>query len=154
MPGATGTGAPGRPWLQVVGARQGDPACPGGGGGYQDNRCGFNFAVDDCPCESRVAELCRMGLSAPLMRVANAIGIDAFLVVWRILDSEQGLHTDKGDIELHLRPFRSFMRYQRNRYIEALVRDGLSSHEIRERVRQVLCERISLRHVSRIARGT
>jgi len=134
-----------------VGARQTRSAPAGRGGGYQDNRCVLNF--DGCPCESRLAELCKMGLSAPLMRAAAAIGVDAFLILWRILDSDPSLHTEKGDIELHLRPFRSYLRYQRNRYIEALVEQGFSVTEIRDKVRRMLCERISLRHISRIATG-
>jgi hypothetical protein len=94
-----------------------------------------------------------MGLAAPWLRVADAIGTDAFLAMWRILDQEPSLHTERGDIEIHLRPFTSYLRYQRNRYIEQLHAAGRTPAEIREAVRLNLCERLSLRHIYRVLTG-
>mgnify|MGYP003350838351 CR=1 FL=1 len=71
-----------------------------------------------------MADLRAMGLPAHLLRAAEAIGADAFLAFWRIIDQEPSIRTDKGDIEFHMRPYRSYLRYQRNRYIEQLTRAG------------------------------
>lgn len=91
-----------------------------------------------------------MGISASWMRVAEVIGADAFLAMWRVLDADPSFRTDNGDLRLHLRPYRSYLRYQRNRYIEQLAAGGASAKDIRESVKLNLCERISLRHISRI----
>lgn len=94
-----------------------------------------------------------MGLASYWIRVAEAIGPEAFLQMWRILDGENALQSDRGDLEIRLRPYRSYLRFQRNRYIEALCARGLNVRQIQEQVRLELCEDISIRHISRIATG-
>lgn len=91
-----------------------------------------------------------MGISATWMRVAETIGFDAFLAMWRVIDADPACRSDKGDLELRLRPYRSYLRYQRNRFIEQLGASGKTAREIREIVKLSLCERISERHISRI----
>jgi hypothetical protein len=91
-----------------------------------------------------------MGLPSALVRVAEAIGADAFLAMWRIFDAEPLFHTEKGDLEVRLRPYRSYLRYQRNRYIEELSSQGYTPQQIREAVRLNLCEQIGLRHIYRL----
>lgn len=94
-----------------------------------------------------------MGLPAAQLRIARAIGVDAFLTVWRMLDEEPAYRTDKGDLQVTMRPFRSYLRYQRNRFIEALFAQGLDREQIRERVRLELCETLSKSHINRLCRG-
>lgn len=95
-----------------------------------------------------------MGLPAVWIRIAETIGFDPFLAAWRILDAEASVRSNKTEmIQPLLRPFRSYLRFQRNRYIEALAGRGLQPLEIQEAIKRDLCERISIRHVSRIARG-
>lgn len=94
-----------------------------------------------------------MGIQAPWLRIAEAIGPDAFLTVWRIADTEPmfrltGGAAERGYLQMRLRPFKAWHRYQRNRYIEALAGSGKSPAEIQEAVRLNLCEKISLRHIS------
>lgn len=137
-----------------VGARHGHPAPQAGGGGYQGTRgvSKFaNFAFGDR--DPRIDELRTMGLQARWIRIAEAIGVDAFLAMWRILDADPSVRTDKGDLEVTLRPYSSYLRFQRNRYIESLVGQGLGPREIQEAVKRELCEVISLRHISRLAGG-
>jgi hypothetical protein len=101
----------------------------------------------------RLAELRTMGIAAPWLRVADAIGVDAFLAVWRILDQESSFRSDQGDIVPRLRAYRSYLRYQRNRYIELLTSSGWTPQAIRDAVHLNLCERISLRHIYRVMSG-
>lgn len=103
--------------------------------------------------DPRLAELEQMGLRAVHLRVARAIGVDAFLAAWKLYDEDEGCRTDKGDLQISMRSYRSYLRYQRNRFIEALVAAGLTPKQIRARVRADLCESLHPRHISRIARG-
>lgn len=96
-----------------------------------------------------------MGIQAPWLRIAEAIGADAFLAMWRIADSEPAFRTvggaeERGYLQMRLRPFKAWHRYQRNRYIEALAAAGKSVAEIRAAVALNLCEEISPRHISTI----
>lgn len=93
-----------------------------------------------------------MGLPRLWLRVAETIGVEAFLAAWRVLDADPANHSERGDLELRLRPFRSYLRYQRNRYIEALASSSLSVKEIQVRIQRELGEQISQRHISRIGR--
>lgn len=135
---------------QGVGGRQGQVPPAGRGGGYQSTCTVSNFADFD----ERLEELRAMGLPARWIRIAETIGIDDFLAMWRILDSDQSIRSEKGDLETTLRPYSSYLRFQRNRYIEALVQQGLGVREIQAAVREQLCEVISLRHISRIKSGS
>lgn len=95
-----------------------------------------------------------MGLAAPWLRVAEVIGVDAFLAMWRLVDAEPAFAGDgSGMLDLRIRPYRSYLRFQRNRYIETLHAQGKTLEEIRELVRLDLCERISLRHIRRLVSG-
>lgn len=92
-----------------------------------------------------------MGMPEVWLKVAHSIGFDGFLLVWRILDAEESIRSDSDSaIEIRLRRFRSFERYQRNRLIESLVDEGLSDTVIRERVAVELGEELSLSHIGRL----
>lgn len=140
---------------QRVGGRQAGSPPAGGGGGYLGTYTGSNFAgAAPVTRDPRVDELRVMGLPAVWIRIAETIGFDPFLAAWRILDAEASVRSNKTEmIQPLLRPFRSYLRFQRNRYIEALAGRGLQPREIQEAIKRDLCERVSIRHVSRIARG-
>ena len=93
-----------------------------------------------------------MGLARAWLRVAEEIGVDAFHRVWKILDEEGQEEAPGQGIRICIRRYHSYLRYQRNRFIEALFAEGKSEAEIRRRVREELCEEISPRHISRICR--
>jgi hypothetical protein len=94
-----------------------------------------------------------MGMPAHWVKVAEGIGFESFDRMWRILDREPFLDSGRGYLELRLRPYQSYLRYQRNRHIEDLVRRGLTPREIMDQIKASLGEIVSIRHISRIARG-
>lgn len=132
---------------QGVGARQAQVHAPRGGGGY----------LDECTLpkdweEARLRELAEMGLPAIWIDVAKAIGYEPFLTLWRLLDAEYSRRTRQEShsmIVLELRRYRSFQRYQRNRFIEAMA-PLLTDQEIQQRVADELGEDLSIRHIVRI----
>jgi hypothetical protein len=94
-----------------------------------------------------------MGLPRVWLRVAEAIGIDAFLATWRILDADPSTWHNETILRVRLRPYRSYLRYQRNRYIEALTAQGLKPEEIQRRLQRQLGESVSHRHITRLGKG-
>jgi len=137
---------------QGVGGRQDEPPPPAGGGGYQDI-CGvFKFRPGDAPKkrDPRLDELIAMGMPRTWLQVAEAIGVDAFLQMWRILDADESLHEDNM-VQAHLRPYRSYLRFQRNRYIETLAALRVPTSTIRDMLKRQLGEEISERHIFNLA---
>lgn len=135
-----------------VGGRQGNSPIPSQGGGYP-NICNFlNFqpADDQKKIDPRLTELKKIGLRQGWIRVAEEIGFDAFLRVWRILDADPESYSSRGRLEIPLREYSTYLRFQRNRYIETLSDMGLDATNIRERLKDQLREKMSLRHISRI----
>ncbi|MBI3140988.1 MAG: hypothetical protein HYZ19_03890 [Rhodocyclales bacterium] len=100
--------------------------------------------------DPRLDELRRMGLQRVWIDVAEAIGIDAFLTMWRVLDADPMSWHNDTILRLRLRPYHSYLRFQRNRYIEALAAQGLRPDEIQVRLQRQLCESVSVRHIQRL----
>jgi len=100
--------------------------------------------------DPRIDELRQMGLQRVWLEVAEAIGVDNFLMMWRILDSDQASICDDGRLLMPIRNYRTFLRYQRNRYIESLDSMGHKPPEIQKKLKDQLCEQISIRHISKI----
>lgn len=172
------SGWPARPVQQLdldlgdegVGARQASPAAPAGGGGYLDEcspseifgraekffaKIAKVVAAGGSPDQVReatmLAELADMGLPGVLLQVAEAIGFDAFMKVWQLLDTAPELLDESGSgIQLRMPRFRAWRRYQRNRYIETLAGMGYDTGEIKDAVRRQLGEEISNRHTRRL----
>lgn len=143
--------APGHGDAQGVGARQGDLFAPVGGGGYL-NECTASKIWE----KAKLSELADMGLPSVWLRVADAIGYDKFLIFWRILDTaaeqrEVRRSENESMIELQLRRYSSFKRYQRNRFIETLAATGLPSAAIQQAVKQQLGEKLHVQHIRRLA---
>ena len=133
---------------QGVGARQGTPTPTAGGGGYLDECTPPELWTD-----AKFRELADMGLSSVWLQVAKEIGYDAFMRMWRVLDAAEETHSDSGSmLEIQLRRFSSWRRYQRNRFIEALVDMGLDDTAIRSRVNLELGEELSPSHIRRLAK--
>lgn len=138
--------------LHGVGGRQDQPSPSVGGGGYLDICTVLNFSPDgeQKKRDPRVEEFRQMGLQRVWLDVAEEIGADAMLKMWRILDRAHANGGDEGRFMVPMRSYGSFLRYQRNRYIEALDSQGVKPKEIREMLNKQLCEQISIRHISRI----
>lgn len=137
---------------QGVGGRQAAPPAQAGGGGYLDICSVFKFraADDQKKRDPRLDELISMGLPRTWLQVAEVIGIDAFLAMWRVLDADESLHEDNM-VQAHLRPYRSYLRFQRNRYIETLASLRVPCATIREMLKRQLGEEISERHIFNLA---
>ncbi len=135
-----------------VGGRQGSTRPPRGGGGYQ-NKCtvlNFDASAAEKKRDPRLEELREMGLQRVWLEVAEKIGVDAFLSVWRILDADQTSIDNYGRLMVPIRAYSTYLRYQRNRYVEALNAMGYTPPEIRQKLKAQLCEEISIRHISRL----
>lgn len=143
-----------RAQLQGVGARRPGTPRPDPGGGYQhiytETEHPLKKIAPAALEDPRVDELRAMGLSPKWIRVAEVIGVEGFLRMWQILDG--GDRTQ--NCRIYIPNFGAYLRYQRNRLILSLGDQGLNTNEIRQRVRNLLCEEISERHIDRIlARG-
>lgn len=137
---------------QGAGGRQAHPPPSRGGGGYPDICSVFKFRPPDGQKkrDPRLDELGAMGMPRTWLQVAEAIGIDAFLQMWRILDADDSLHEDNM-VQAHLRPYRSYLRFQRNRYIETLAALRVPCSTIRDMLKRQLGEEISERHIFNLA---
>lgn len=134
-----------------VGGRQAPSAPRHRGGGYLDICSSTNFAAPKI--DPRLRELTEMGMPAVWLSVAQEIGVDAFLKMWRILDKEQSMLSESESlIEIKMRRYRSYQRYIRNRYVEELFASKLSKREIRERLHQQLGEKTSISNITRVLR--
>jgi hypothetical protein len=138
--------APSAPPLpRGVGARQAQRAARRGGGGYL-NACTPSELREDV----RLRELAEIGLSATWLAIAKLVGYDTFVAIWRSLSADHALRNEHNQIELQLRPFRSYERYQRNRYIDTLVASGFKLSDIDQTMRHHLGEQLSKRQIHRL----
>lgn len=133
--------------VEGVGARQAGNPEGYRGGGYLDECIDPELFTD-----ARVRELAEMGMPRIWLTVAEELGYDVFMALWRILDAAMELRSDSDSMILvQLRRYRSFQRFQRNRYIETLA-PLLSDAEIQARLIAELDEKLHISHVRRISR--
>lgn len=131
-----------------VGGRPESGTVPTEGGGYQDIYSVFAQSVEK-KRDARLEELRDVGLSNVWVAIAETVGVDAFLEVWRVLD-DQVAQVNPGQREIYVPLFGSYMRFQRNRFIVSLGSQNVPHQEIKKMVKLYLCEDISSRHISRI----
>ena len=138
-----------------VGGRQASPHHPAGGGGYQNIFTVLNFHLDgeQKKRDPRLKELREIGLQRVLQDIAAAIGVDNMLKMWRIVDEIAPRLGDSGEIRLQFPRYKSYLRYQRNRYIETLVWLGHNHSTIREMLNKQLGELLSKRQLSRVVKN-
>jgi len=138
--------------ISRVGGRQASSHPPAWGGGYQNICTVLNFEKNAAQKkrDPRIDELRQMGLQRVWLDVAEVIGVDNLLKMWRILDSDQASIADDGRLLVPIRSYSTFLRYQRNRYIESLDGMGFKPPEIQKKLNDQLCEQISIRHISRL----
>ncbi len=140
-----------------VGARQAESNPSLVGGGYQDVCMAEKLQKKSAPAakiapprDPRLDDLRACGLQLGWIRVAEEIGVDATLTAWRILDADPASSIDGTTLRVPLRAWRTYLRYQRNRYITTLRDAGLSPHQVHRRLIQQLGERLSISHIRRI----
>lgn len=136
--------------FEEVGGRQEPSPAPVRGGGYQNKCTVLNFAPAQKKRDPRLDELKQIGLQRVWQLVAEEIGVDAFLRTWRILDAEQSSIGDDGRLLIPIKSYRSYQRFQRNRYVDSLVDMGLSPAAIKEHLEKHLNEKLSNRHIWRL----
>lgn len=138
-----------------VGARQAKKRSQAGGGGYPQT-CGVqNFELRDEEKKSgdpRFAELARIGLPAAWLRLAERIGFDTWLDVWRTISEDEALRHDGGQRMPKLRAYDAYLRFQRNRYIEALAQAGMGDQQIQAALRRNLKEDLDVSHINRLSK--
>ncbi len=130
-----------------VGGRHRRSALGLGGGGYLQNCTGFKLL----PRDPRLDNLDKMGLQPFWLRVAEKIGVDAFLEMWREVDRADDVpRTDTGMLLLRCRPFKSWQRYQRDLHIKALAAKGASSLQIQAAMKEHYAISLSNDRISKI----
>ena len=134
---------------QGVGGRHGYMSSPGWGGGYLDNYTPPGPLLEarkKIALDPRIEELRQMGLNRHWITLAEQLGFDAFMVVWDTLAEMPTRGT-----QLVLVPKKSlYLRYQRNRLIQALADAGKKSPEIHQELKQITGHKVSRRHIDRI----
>lgn len=141
---------------QGVGGRQADLFAPEGGGGYLDE-CNPVELPQGAVEDAKFRELEDMGLPAVWLEGARLIGYENFVRLWKHLDGAAAggtlpLSDNESMIEVRLRRFASFQRFQRNRFIESLAAMGLGGSEIHAAVKAELGENLTRNHILRLAR--
>lgn len=134
-----------------VGGRQRQARIPAGGGRYP-KICGFpNFSTEnDPPPDPRFSELEKIGLPGAWLRLARRVGFDAFLDVWRMVCEDETTRHDGGRRMPKLREFDTYLRFQRNRYIDSLRPANLDPKKVQALLRQNLGEHLSIEQVQRL----
>lgn len=130
------------------GARQAHQDGHGGGGGYLEICGSQNFENAD----PRLEELRAIGLPKVWMAIAERVGFDAWMDIWRLLDAEEAWHEGEGTLRMRLRRYTAYQRYQRNRYIEALARQGVTPAAARKLLAKNLREFLTEKHVGKLMR--
>ena len=85
-------------------------------------------------------------------RVAERVGFDAWLDIWRMLSNDESVRHDGGARLPKLRCYSAYSRYQRNRYIMAMAEQGMTPTVIQEALRKNLCEHLDVTNIQRIAK--
>ena len=126
---------------------------PQGGGGYLNECISSEVPIGDWDA-LKIRELETMGLPQVWLDIARSVGYDAFVEMWRRMDAaaESGpfKRIDGGMIEMQLRGFHGFKRYQRNRFVGARAMRGMNVDQIRDEVRTKLGERLTPNHTYRL----
>lgn len=135
---------------QGVGGRQGDGrACPAGGG-YLETCTDLKFSESAGRRDPRLDQLGALGLQPAWLRLAEQLGVDLFLTVWRTLDADDTPVNESGTLTLTLRRYACWQRAERDGHIRALKAAGLPTRQVRERLLDNYGQRLSPAHVRRI----
>ena len=142
-----------------VGVRQGLVGDAGLGGEYLNNCDLPNFSnpapapgVEKKRRDPRFEELERIGLPRVWLRIAERVGFDTWLDIWRILSDDESVRHDGGARLPKLRCYSAYSRYQRNRYIEALAAQGMPLGAIHRALLENLRESLDVTNIKKIAK--
>ncbi len=105
------------------------------------------------PRDPRLDDLRDIGLADHWLDVAEAIGFDAFLVAWSILDRSGPPGAARDNHRVRVPMVDRLYRHQRNRYIRELSDDGLTNTQIADRLRTEAGVTLSADGVSYVLRS-
>lgn len=145
--------------VEGVGARQGGSGTGPGGGGYLDicttpespKKKAAPPQKNGARRDPRLVDLESIGLKSVWLDVAEEIGVDSFLRVWRIIDADPCCDYGGSTLRVNIPLYRVFLRFQRNQYIRDLAARKNSPRAIQRRLLRQFGEMVSLRHIKRIA---
>ncbi|MCW8831489.1 MAG: hypothetical protein OQK32_08235, partial [Gammaproteobacteria bacterium] len=101
--------------------------------------------------DPRIIELQEMGLGQRWLRIAHQVGFDAFMVMWRELDSDEFGDSGSERIRVWIPKFSRYLKFQRNRYILFRANDpDIKPDEIQKEIRKMLGESLSVPHIKRV----
>lgn len=123
----------------ALGGRPGAASGAIGGGGYQDI-----YTISDA---EGLEKLRRIGLSPAWIMVAKEIGFAAFMRMWAALADHDCLD-GRGRIVVPV--FRTFLRFERNEFIRAMLAAGRTDPEIIAAVKRKFHETPSKRNLRRL----
>jgi hypothetical protein len=134
-----------------VGARQPGTAPAWEGGRYPDTCTLLNFPESEKKNagDLRIKELEEVGLNKTWIRIARAIGYDAFIRMWIILD-EPDMHGIYEKKRIWVPMFKTFLKFQRNRQIQTLADNGHQSPYIKKMIEQQTGESLHIVHIQKL----
>lgn len=100
--------------------------------------------------DPRIEELRLMGVRPLWVKVADRVGFEAFIEVWRTLSDNQELLDERNRITVPT--FLTYHWFQRNQVIRSLAGEGLRPSEISERMTRVHKRQVSTAVVRRTLR--
>ena len=123
--------------MHRVGGRPGNQPHPGRGGGYQDicrilgeieKKSGKKIEKNK---KLTIDDLKQLELSPRWVKIAERVGIDAWLDIWEILDAENinTPSTQRYPCRLRVPMFTKLVRFLRNQHIEKMIKAG---HDVRK----------------------
>ena len=94
-----------------------------------------------------------MRLPADWVMVAETVGFDTFLALWRRISADVSLLHDGGQRMPKLRSYEAWTRRERDRYIMELARQGKNPAEVTRAVARNWREHLDPKHVAKIMRS-
>jgi len=133
-----------QPPAPEVGGRH-KPAHPASeGGGYPDICTPLRVGAHD----PRVADFRRAGLPRIWVEIAELVGYEQFIGLWRILTDADEYHDNAGRVRLP--SMGPYYRHLRNEWIRSLLAEGAEPVEIQCLMRRQMGHTLSISSIQRI----
>lgn len=130
-----------------VGVRHSPTTSHSQGGGYLQNCTIFKPLDTQTERDPRIDELKKMGLHIAWIRVAEEIGFDNFLKMWRVIDGEEKFQDERYGLLMSLRRYNSYKRHQRYIYIMNCYKSGHDYEKIAKKINSAFCEKVAKSYV-------
>lgn len=127
-----------------VGGRHSSPPTCRVGGGYPDICAKKKREVKD----SQIEELRAIGLPRVWLNIADSIGAEHFVTMWRVLCQQVDFDGDAQRV--YVPRFSTYLRYQRNRVILALCSEGKDVRTIQTELKSATGWSVTKSYIYRI----